>query len=67
MRSSLFCPPFPAICLPFCSIFQMLWDRGEPIIVRGLRGSMGWTPEAMGRVCKESNRLAGPSGKRCVL
>ncbi|PRW58740.1 DNA polymerase eta isoform B [Chlorella sorokiniana] len=35
-------------------IFQMLWERGEPIIVRGLRGSMGWTPEAMGRVCKES-------------
>lgn len=37
----------------------MLWERGEPIIVRGLRGSMGWTPEAMGRVCKESNRHAG--------
>ncbi|KAI3439018.1 hypothetical protein D9Q98_001430 [Chlorella vulgaris] len=35
-------------------LFQLLWGRGEPIIVRGFYGQMGWTPDGMGRVCKEA-------------
>lgn len=37
-------------------LFQQLWRRGEPIVLRGLSGEMGWTPEGMARVCKEAPR-----------
>ena len=45
------CGPHPVT--PTHRTFQEVWGRGEPIIVRGLAGAMGWTPEGMGRVCKE--------------
>lgn len=49
--------PFCPGCAPLPRrIFQLVWGRGEPIIVRGLCGEMGWTPEGMGRVCKELNK-----------
>lgn len=41
-------------------VFQRVWARGEPIIVRGMAGEMGWTPEGLGRVCKEANKC-GPA------
>lgn len=41
---------------PAHSIFQQRWRLGEPIVVRGFTGAMGWTPEAMGRVCKEGSK-----------
>ncbi|EFN51679.1 hypothetical protein CHLNCDRAFT_139911 [Chlorella variabilis] len=33
-------------------VFQKVWGRGEPIVMRGLSGQMGWTPEGLGRVTK---------------
>ena len=49
--------PCPPACPPACRrIFQSRWALGEPIIVRGMVGQMGWTPEGMARVCKESGK-----------
>ena len=43
-------------CRRRCRLMQMLWGRGEPVIVRGVAGRMGWTPEGMARVCKDGDK-----------
>lgn len=52
-RRPICSPSLPPNC---CSLFQLVWGRGEPIIVRGLEGAMGWTPEGLARVCRESGK-----------
>jgi hypothetical protein len=52
--TAVFCfLPLPRCCR---RLMQMLWGRGEPVIVRGLAGRMGWTPEGMARVCKDGDK-----------
>lgn len=40
--------------LPLCpKLFSELWNRRCPIIVRGTKGRVAWTPDVMKRACRD--------------
>lgn len=44
--------PAPLL-LPSPRLFTERWLLGEPVVVRGFRGRMDWTPDTMQRITRD--------------